>query len=389
MLRLADLLGEDREMLTAQSAIRAMRVLIVDGDLHTRGSLAERLRKDGFENVSEVGSGSEALQVLSSALASQQPADLVCLGLNLPDRSVLQAFEEIRRVFNTGLLLLGEGAGGEPLTEGLRLGADEFIPLPVNLELFLLKTQRLLTRRFLKRELRRASSRNEMLFLNVLSVMVKMLEAKDPFARFHSENVSTLAAAAAREMGLQDDEVYRIGRAGVLHDLGKLGIQEAILNKPGPLTTQEREIVRRHALIASTILEPIEQLQGALTYIRHHHEHYDGSGYPVGLAGEAIPLGARIIHAAEAFDAMTSRHTYSEARSTEDALREMYELSGIQFDPEVVEALTAVIRHRGPVVIRGPEARPLPLTQRIQRLSQTVAVDREPPRPEPPTKPAS
>lgn len=361
-------------MLTAMKAIRAMRILIADADDDARSTLTASFRQDGFEQLKTVGSGSEALRELSSALTGRSACDLVCLGLNLSDRAILQAVSEMRRIFNVTLLLLVRDGEESLRKEALDHGADDSIAWPLDPVLIRLKVEHLLTQRFLKREMRRTSARSEMLFLNVLSVMAKIMEAKDPYARFHSENVSTLASTTAREMGLLDDEVRRIGIAGILHDLGKLGIKESILKKPGPLAPDERAAIERHPLIASTILEPIEQLQGALSYIRSHHEHYNGTGYPDKLAGEKIPLGARIVHLAEAFDTMTSRRAYCAARSMDDALSELHRLSSIQFDPDVVNAFSAVVRRRGWLTIPAEEHAHEPLSDVLARLTRSVSV---------------
>jgi HD-GYP domain-containing protein (c-di-GMP phosphodiesterase class II) len=361
-------------MLTAMKAIRAMRILIADADDDARASLSHGFVKDGFEQVKVVGSGSEAMRELSAALTGRSACDLVCLGLNLSDRAILQAISEMRRIFNVTLLVLVREGEESLRREALEEGADDAISWPLDPALVRLKVEHLLTQRFLKREMRRTAARSEMLFLNVLSVMAKVLEAKDPYARFHSENVSTLASTTAREMGLTDDEVRRIGIAGILHDLGKLGIKEAILKKPGPLAPDERAAVERHPLIASTILEPIEQLQGALGYIRFHHEHYDGTGYPDKLAGEQIPLGARIVHLAEAFDTMTSQRAYCAARSMDEALAELHHLSGIQFDPDAVDAFSAVVRRRGWLTVPAEERAREPLPDVLARLTHSVSV---------------
>jgi len=333
-------------MLQAQKAIRTMRVLVVEADDAHRLLICEKFRFEGFNRVREALSGDDALRQLSAALAQREPIDLVCLGLNLPDRPGTEAFEEIRSVFDVAVLLLAWEAERPLATEAVGRGAEDYIVRPVHPGLLLLKAEKLLIKRFLHRELHRSTARNETLFLNVLAVMAKVIEAKDPYTRSHSENVSTLASEAAREMGFQDDEVKRIGVGGILHDLGKMGIKEAILKKPGPLDESERQMVQRHPVLAATILEPIEQLQGALSYIRHHHEHYNGTGYPDGLSGEEIPLGARIIHACEAYDSMTSARAYSGARPPLEALTELRKLAGEQFDPQVVEALTEVLRRR-------------------------------------------
>ncbi|HEY3320576.1 MAG TPA: HD domain-containing phosphohydrolase [Planctomycetota bacterium] len=339
-------------MLTAHQAIKVMRVLIVDPQDDSRCALIEKLKQEHFEKVHVARTGEEAVRVLSMGLAHREPIDLVLLSLNLPDRPGLDTFEEVKNVFDIALILLTNREDRHMALEGIGRGADEYILRPVSGELFLLKAEKLLTRRFLRKELRRSTARNETLFLNILAVMAKVLEAKDRYTRFHSQKVSELSAAIAREMGFQDDEVRRIGIAGILHDIGKLGIREAVLNKPGQLDKSEREIVQRHSIIASTILEPIEQLQSAVGYIRHHHERFDGSGYPDKLAGDQIPLGARIIHGAEAYDAMLSHAPYNTPKTPEEALAELRRCSGTQFDPQVVEAAAVVLRRSGALTVR-------------------------------------
>jgi putative two-component system response regulator len=334
-------------MLTAHQAIKVMRLLIVDPLDESCNALTTRLKREQYEKVCVARTGEDALRTLSTGLANREPIDLVLLSLNLPDRPALETFDEMHNVFDVGLVLLASREDRHLALEAVGRGADDYVLRPINTDLFLLKTEKLLTRRFLRKELRRSTSRNETLFLNVLAVMAKVLEAKDPFTRFHSHKVSELSSAVAREMGFQDDEVRRIGVAGILHDIGKMGIRESILKKPGPLDKAEREIVQRHSIIASTILEPIEQLQSAVGYIKHHHEHFDGTGYPDKLAGEQIPLGARIIHVAEAFDSMVAKRSYNIPKTPEEALAELRRCSGTQFDPQVVEATFAVLRRTG------------------------------------------
>lgn len=331
-------------MLAAQLAIKAMRILVIDPNDESRTAVISRLTLDGYENVFTAQTGENALRLLSIGLANREPVDFVILSLHLPDRPGLETFNEVRNVFDVALVLVADSVDRHLVLEGIGRGADDYIFRPVHLDLLILKSEKLLTRRFLKRELRRSTSRNETLFLNVLAVMAKVLEAKDPNTKFHSEKVSALASSVAREMGFQVDEVRRIGIAGILHDIGKIGIRESILKKPGPLDPEERETVERHPLIASTILEPIEQLQSAVGYIKHHHEHFDGSGYPEHLCGEQIPLGARIIHAAEAFDEMVSNRTYHQPRTPVEALNELRRCAGTQFDPQVVEAIATILQ---------------------------------------------
>lgn len=367
-------------MQTAQQAIKAMRVLVVAADDEIRLVVEEKLRREGFEKIVTASRGEEAVRLLSSGLASREPVDLVALSLGLQDRAGLDAFDEIRSVFDVATLLVSGREERALALEGLGRGADDYLVLPNDLDLLVLKAEKQLMRRFLRRELRRSTTRNETLFLNILAVMAKVIEAKDPYTRFHSEKVSSLSSAVAREMGFADDEVRRIGVAGILHDLGKMGIRESILKKPGPLEPEERAVVQRHPVIAAMILEPIEQLQGALGYIKYHHEHFDGTGYPEGLKAEQIPLGARIIHATEACDSMLSRRSYSAPKSIEEAVTELRRCSGTQFDPQVVEALITVLKHSGQLNTRDQEGMGRSLPELLEDITGRVSVDDSSPR---------
>jgi len=348
-------------VVTAHQATRAMRILIVDPEAESCETLRSRFTAEQFESIFVAHSSSEALLILSMGLAKREPVELVLLSLSLPDRPGLETLDEVQGVCDAAVVILAGREDRQLALEGLARGANDYVLRPVNGSLLIMKVERLLTRRFLEKELRRSTARNETLFLNVLAVMAKVLEAKDPYTQSHSQNVSTLASNIAREMGFEDDEVRRIGIAGILHDIGKMGIQEAILKKPGPLDKAEREIVERHATIASLLLEPIEQLQEAVGYIKHHHERYDGTGYPDGLANGNIPLGARIIHVAEAFDAMVTKRSYNIPRTPEDALQELRRCAGTQFDPQVVSAMVSVLRRTGYLARSAPaEAQNLP-----------------------------
>ena len=247
-------------------------------------------------------------------------------------------------------MLLAESADQRDLLMPQNGSADDCFVQDESAELFQVKVERLLTRRMLRDQMGLSTYRNEALFLNILAVMAKVLEAKDPNTRFHSEKVSMLATNIAREMGFPEEEIKLVSIAGILHDIGKMGISDAILKKPGPLDPAEREIVEKHPLDAAQILASIEKLGSAVSYVKHHHEHFDGSGYPNQLAGDAIPLGARIIHVAEAFDTMVAKKSYAEAMSPEDALNEIWNCAGRQFDPAVVEVLDTILRRTGLLV---------------------------------------
>lgn len=181
----------------------------------------------------------------------------------------------------------------------------------------------------------------ESIFLNLhdsLRALVKALEAKDHYTKEHSERVTALALNLANHLGLSETEIESLRFAGHLHDIGKVGIQDKILLKPGRLTPEEYEVIKRHPLIGAEIVGHISLLRDEVLIIKHHHERWDGKGYPDGLAGEEIPFLARILAVADTYDAMTSNRPYRPPLSHEVALREIRQNSGTQFDPLVVEA---------------------------------------------------
>lgn len=177
-----------------------------------------------------------------------------------------------------------------------------------------------------------------------------ILEAHDPFTSGHSRRVGKLARLVGATLGACEPDGHELERAGLLHDIGKLGIPEAILNKPGPLTPEEFERVKTHPRLGHRMLRPVAALRGVLDGILYHHENWDGSGYPMELAGEQIPLQARILRVVDTFDAMTSARPYRGAVSVRVTLRTIADGAGTEFDPQIVRALLHTIRQ-----MRGPQ----------------------------------
>jgi response regulator RpfG family c-di-GMP phosphodiesterase len=181
-------------------------------------------------------------------------------------------------------------------------------------------------------------------YMRTIKTLAQAIDARDHYTHSHSENVARCAVAIADQMHLPAKDIEIITEACELHDLGKIGLHDDILVKPGELTPREWELMKQHPLIAAQILEPLTFLQGAVELIRQHHEHYDGSGYPAGLVGEEILLGARIIHLSDAYDAMTSARAYRERPLLKpEAILEIKKNSGTQFDPKVIEAFLKIV----------------------------------------------
>lgn len=181
-------------------------------------------------------------------------------------------------------------------------------------------------------------------FQEFVGSLVKALETKDTYTYGHSERVAQLAQRLAREMGFSEERVIVTHIAAHLHDLGKIGVPERILNKPGRLTNEEFRIIQQHSVQGYEILKRVTSFQFVAQIVKHHHERYDGAGYPDGLAGEKIPLESRIIGVADAFDAMTSVRSYRARLGIEEAIQELINHKGEQFDPKIVDQMKKIYR---------------------------------------------
>ncbi|GEM_PF-1278937 len=190
--------------------------------------------------------------------------------------------------------------------------------------------------------------REKELFDKVLKSLIRGIEIRDSYTRGHSERVAYFSKRIAQEMGLSEEEVNKIYTAALLHDIGKIGIPDSILLKPGRLTEREYEIIKLHPILSYELLKNLDFLEGALNGIKYHHERWDGSGYPEGLKGEEIPLSARIIAVADSFDAMTSERIYRKAREKREAVKEIKRLSGKAYDPKVVENALHILLNEEP-----------------------------------------
>lgn len=177
-----------------------------------------------------------------------------------------------------------------------------------------------------------------------LAMIAQAIDAKDPYTAMHSRNVSEICVRIARAMRMPESEVRKLRIGGLLHDIGKIGVSGQIIRKPAGLTVDEQIAMREHPVVSANIMKPVELLSEAADLVKHHHEHHDGSGYPEGLTGEAIPLGSRIILVADAYDAMTTDRPYRKGRGTEEALAVLREHAGRQFDVKVVAALEEVLQ---------------------------------------------
>jgi putative two-component system response regulator len=326
------------------------RCLIVDDEPRLRQVLMHLMRNDGFQCL-EAENGEEAIAVLE-----REPVTLVMSDLRMPKLDGLGLLREIRgRWPDTAVVMITAVADVEVAVSCLAVGAMDYLTKPFHLEEVRARVAQALEKRRLVLENRGyqeslqekvavQARRLEELFLASVQSLAEALEVKDPYTRGHSVRVSHYSVVIAREMGIGGEMLRRIELGGHVHDIGKIGVREDVLNKPGKLTNEEYQHIMTHSMVGWKILAPLlGEMPEALNIVRSHHERFDGRGIPDGLAGTDIPLEARIAAAADSFDAMTSDRPYRPGLSMEDALAELVRCSGTQFDPRVVEAVVAAV----------------------------------------------
>jgi HD-GYP domain-containing protein (c-di-GMP phosphodiesterase class II) len=202
-------------------------------------------------------------------------------------------------------------------------------------------------------DLKCAADENRALFLNSIQMLAGAVDERDPYTRGHSDRVTRYSVAIAGDMGLTQDEIEKVRVAAQLHDVGKIGIEDRILKKPGPLTSDEYQLMKVHTLKGANILRPVEQLAALIPGVELHHETLDGRGYPHGLKGDEVPVIARIIMVADTFDAMTTDRPYQAAMDPAYAVQYVNSMAGSKFDPAVVKAMTQIFE-RGDLLAAVP-----------------------------------
>lgn len=322
------------------------RCLVVDADPGVREALTCLLEAQGF-SCDSASSGLEALRHLSR----DRDLPLVVSDLKVPDLDGFRLLAELHdRSPDAAVILMSDAADAPTAVECMRQGASDFLVKPISLHELearvtsaLEKRALILRNRFyqqhLESRLQTQGNRIKELFLQGVQLLARALEAKDAYTRGHSIRVSHYAVATARAMGLEDGALDDIRLGGELHDIGKIGTREAVLHKPGRLTEAEQGQIREHVTLGEQMLSPLaHESPTVLRCVRSHHERMDGRGFPDGLAGNRIPIEARIIAVADAFDAMTTLRPYRAPLAPEAALGELRRVSGSQLDADVVLA---------------------------------------------------
>jgi putative two-component system response regulator len=340
-----------------------VRVLVVDDERDVRDVVAETLAADPrIDVVARAHDGAEAMRV-----ADERAVDVVVMDVHMPrvdgvaaTERILGAHPDMRVVALTGtvdpdtvtrMILAGavgyavKGSDPRQLADAVVNAAHSgyFVDPSAVDDLF--ESVVLLAREERRRraEAERLAQDIKAAYRETVTALVNALRSRDGDTEAHGDRVAERVVSVARRLGLDDKQVTEAEYGAVFHDIGKIAVPDSILHNTDDLTEDEWAVIRQHTVIGEQIIKPVGILRNVATIVRHSHEHWDGSGYPDGLVGEAIPIESRIVFACDAFDAMTTTRTYQQAMSLDRARERMRELSGVNFDPKVVQALLDVL----------------------------------------------
>jgi response regulator RpfG family c-di-GMP phosphodiesterase len=329
--------------------------LVVDDEPSVRRSLVRMLQAQGF-NCFEAGSGREALGVLERI----GEAPLVISDMRMPELDGVGLLEAVRQRYpDTSVIMLTGMTETTTAVDCLHMGAADFLLKPISVGELQARVARVLEKRALvlqnryyqqnlERQVHEQAQRIQELFLQGVQMLARALEAKDAYTRGHSIRVSQYAVGTARRLGFDGPSLDGIRLGGELHDIGKIGMREAVLHKPGTLTDDEFRQITEHPALGERMLLPLAaESPDVLRIVRSHHERLDGRGFPDGLRGEKIPIEARIVAVADAFDAMTTERPYRDSRPPDVAVAELRRVAGTQLDPDAVEAFVAAFPEPG------------------------------------------
>jgi putative two-component system response regulator len=315
---------------------KSARVLVVDDNRENAVLIRELLHTDGYEvQLAENAARAEKF-------VREDPPDLILLDVVMPGKSGIELCRELKSKAQTRLIPIVMVTGLTDRDDKIRAieaGADDFLNKPIFPEELFARVKSLLKLKEFTDELESAE--------DVLCTLALSVESRDPYTGGHCERLADYAADLGEHLGLDSDEIVALRRGGYLHDIGKITVPDEILKKGSNLTPKEWLVMRQHPVTGENICRPLRSLKNVLPIIRHHHEHWDGSGYPDALRGDAIPLLARVLQVVDVYDALRTARPYKPALAHEDAARVMAnEATGGLWDPELVQAFFSRLRQR-------------------------------------------
>jgi len=324
-------------------------ILVVDDDTLIRKILADGLKESGY-NVFEANNGKKAVQ-----MALEKNYDLILCDMMMPEMTGLEFLKMLRsQGCDSETIMVTAFQDLNTAIKAMKFGAGDFITKPFNMPDLCRTVDEALRRaemkkisteytKALQRKVQAQDDRMRILFYEAIQAMINAIEAKDDYTKGHSHRVTKYAMWLVKELKLDFEKAKDIHLTAQLHDIGKLNVPDAILQKPGPLTEEEFAVIKQHPEKGCMVLAPILP-EDNLKTIMHHHEKWSGKGYPMGLVGDEIPLASRVISLADAFDAITSQRSYRDPMEVPDALEEICRSAGEHFDPELTRAFVSSVK---------------------------------------------
>jgi cyclic di-GMP phosphodiesterase len=364
-----------------ETRINAPNILIVDDEIGPRESLRMILKP--YYNTFTAESGYAAIQMVQ-----QVGLDVVTLDLKMPGISGIDTLKEIRGIDQDVMVIIITGYGTlQSAIEAIRYGVFDYIPKPFNVPEIMSIIDKAVQRRMLNQKVKSfltnffeshplkeplphadvflqnglkammaykwsdSGLSDNQTCLEFAKVLASTLEEKDPYTSGHSERVCYYSDFICKRLSFEPKDRTELQIASYLHDIGKIGISNRFINKKGTLSSTDWAIIKQHSNKSIELLTPLRLSSNILSFIQHHHEHYDGTGYPDGLAGEQIPVGARIIAISDAYDSMTSNRPYRKPLSSEEAKTELTKCSGKQFDPKLITIFLDVLKEMEEILL--------------------------------------
>lgn len=314
-----------------------IKILLVEDERVTARAIELTLEKQGYECLS-VGNLERALYA-----ARHEHLDLIISDVKLPDGTGLELLQQVRDFqLDLPFVIITASERRDLLREAIKLGANDFLTKPFHMQNLPTVIERNLIRK--KIDSSQLSQKKVSVLIKTIQALIAALDAKDSYTSGHSMRVARHARLIGDALHLTEDDLFTLELAALLHDIGKIGMPDHILNKTSSLEELEYNTAKEHPVVGSRIVGKIDELNEVAAIIRHHHERFDGSGYPDGLAGEAIPLFSRILTIADAYESIVSKRSYHQPRSQADAIRELRNNAGTQFDPVLCTTFTDIIK---------------------------------------------
>ena len=323
-------------------------ILVVDDEETLRYLIREGVERSGY-GCSVASDGLEALKILE-----EKGVDVVISDIMMPGMDGIELAKRIKEEYDADVILITGFIEEYSYDSVIEIGVSDFLEKPIGMHELMLRLRRVLRERANIRERNRADEelRDSLKKLrtameSIVGALVLAIEKKDPYTSGHQKRVATFAGAIAKEMGLPQDQIDGVRMAAMIHDIGKNAIPGQILSKPAKLGKLEMEMIKEHPQLGYDILKGIEFPWPVAQMVLQHHERIDGSGYPQGLLGDAIYLGAKILGVADVVEAMASHRPYRASLGLDKAMEEISKNSGILYDPDVVDAGLKLIREKG------------------------------------------